>query len=251
MSGVKLTYSHLGIGSAPICGCHDQSGGIIRAYNEPIAVIGTTGIGGSSSLFYPTGQGKWILDLGRVPLATRGVVRISEVVPVGTTATFSLKASNTGAFAGEEVVIGSVSDGSIITTSYRYFELTMNLTSNTNRDSSPMIDMFMVVYPRGYPVTGSCRLLLDVQFTPEQNGSWEIDSIIPSGSSLVLNATASNQIDSGGNLIGDVQAIGAITHGQSITVRKRYYNIDVSFQSTPSLNDTPRLRRIKANFPNG
>ncbi|HEY5595300.1 MAG TPA: hypothetical protein VIL61_09135 [Nitrospiria bacterium] len=256
MGKVRIAYSHLGIGSVAVCGCHDQAGGKLRAYNEPPAVVGGTGpdcsrIGGSSSLFYPTGSGVWILDLGAMPASNRGTVVISQALPSGTSVTHNLKGSTTGAFAGEETDLGTVTHGSTFVGQYRYFKLTSTLTSNSQRDSSPLVVYFSVLYPRGYLTTGSLDLLLDVDFTPEYDGSWEIDSIIPSGSSLALAAQASNEIDSVGRLIGDIINIGAIAHASAITIRKRFYGVHAVFNSDANQMGTPRLTRIKANFPNG
>lgn len=250
MGKVRLAYSHLGIGAAAVCGCYDQSGGKLRSYNEPSAVVGDTRVGGSSSLFYPSGSGRWRLDLGAVPQVTRGHVRISQGVPSGTSLVHTLKGSNTGAFAGEETNLGTVIDATLINAAYRYFELLSTFTSNTQRDLSPLVDYFDVIYQRGYPSVGECDLLLDVGFTPEYNGAWEIESTIPSGSTLTLTAKASNQID-GLSLAGDIENIGAIAHGGTISIRKRYYLIHATFQTDANSRLTPRLTRIKANFPNG
>ncbi len=247
MGKVRIAYSHLGIGSAPICGCHDQPGGKLRARNEPPAVVGTTRIGGSASLVYPSGSGRWRLDLGATPQVSRGYVRISQKVPAGTSVGHNLKASNTGAFAGEEVNLGAVVDGDAINAAYRHFELESTLTANTQRDSSPLIDYFDVIYQRGYPSSGSTDLLLDAGFTPERNGSWEIDSIVPSGSTLTLTAQASNRE----NFDSEVENIGAIAHGNAISKRKRFYKVHAVFQTDATATKTPRLTRIKAVFPNG
>ena len=244
---VMLAYSHLGIGSAPVVGCHDQSGGKLRAYNEPRAVVGTTKVGGATSLFHVTGQGVWRLDLGAAPLANKATVRIAQSAPTGTTIAHNLKASNTGAFAGEETDLGAVVDGTTFTGAYRHFSLTTTFTSNTQRDKSPIIEHFSILYPRGYPASGETDLYLDVEFTPERSGEWEIDSIVPSGTTLTLTAEASNRED----FDRDVVNIGAIADGGAILERKRFYRVHLIMTTDADAIKTPRLTRIKANFPNG
>src|SRR5579884_103428 len=247
MGKVRLNYSHLGIGSAAVCGCHDQPGGILRVHNEPPAVVGDIHVGGSSSLFYPNGQGVWRLDVGAIPVVSQGHVRIAQVIPAGTSLTHTLQGSLTGAFAGEEVTLGTVIDGSLINGAYRYFKLTSVFTSDSQRDLTPIIEYFDVIYQRGYPPAGSCDLLMDVGFTPEYNGSWEVDSIVPAGAVLTLTAQGSNRelFDS------EVEDLGAIANGAQITIRKRFYKVHVVMQSDATGTLTPRLTRIKATFPNG
>ena len=248
MGKVRLTYSHLGIGSAAICGCHDQAGGILRAENEPPAVVGTTKVGGAVSLFHVAGSGTWLLDLGAVPIVSEAHIAISDDEPAGTTLTHHLYGSLTGAFAGEETDLGLVEHGDTIGDSYRHFKLVSDFASNANRDRSPEVDFFMVIYQRGYPDTGSLNILLDVGFTPERDGSWEIDSVVPSGATLTLTAEASNRDTFPRS---ETVRIGAIANGNPISVRKRFYRIAVAMATDSTSSKTPRLKRIKATFPNG
>lgn len=243
----RLAYSHLGIGSAAVCGCHDGAGGFLRAYNEPSAACGTSICGGSNNLFYSSGSGVWILDLGIQPVVNQAIVRIGQKIPASASLSHNLKGSTTGVFGGEEVNLGTVVDGTTITGKYRYFKLTSTYTSTSNKDASPEISYFSVEYPRGYPSTGSLELLLDIDFTPENDGSWEIVSSIPAGASLTLTAKASNE----GKFEGEETNVGAIAHAGAITVRKRFYKVTGSFASDATNAKTPSLKRIKANFPNG
>lgn len=248
MGRVRLAYSHLGIGSAAVCGCHDQAGGFLRANDEPPAAVGTTRVGGAASLFHISGSGTWILDLGSVPLVSEAHIVISDDVPAGTTLEHHLYGSLTGAFAGEETDLGLVEHGDTISDSYRYFKLVSTFEANANRDRSPEVDFFMVIYQRGYPDTGSLNILLDVGFTPERNGSWEIDSVVPAGSTLTLTAEASNRDTFPP---AETVTVGAIAHGNAISIRKRFYRIAVAMATDSTSSKTPRLKRIKATFPNG
>lgn len=247
MTNVRMAFSHQGTGAASVCGCHSQAGGKLRAFNEPPAVVGSTRVGGASSLFYPTGSGVWLLDIGAQPISNKAVVIIDDDIPTGTTLVHNLKGSTTGAFAGEEVNIGSVVNESTFTGKYRYFKLTSTFSSNSLRTLTPLVRFFSVTYPRGYPSQGTCNLLLDVGFTPEFNGSWEIVSRLPTGVSLALTAKASNE----GLFTGEETDIGAIAHAGVISIRKRYYKVSCVFNSDADNIQTPALRRIKANFPNG
>lgn len=77
------------------------------------------------------------MDLGEVPPGT-GEWVIENIEPPGTSITYQAWASDTGAFAGEEVSLGAIQDGDQITVLKRYYRVRADLTT-TDESFSPAL----------------------------------------------------------------------------------------------------------------
>lgn len=86
------------------------------------------------------------VDLGEVP-GGPCIFQAAYEQPAGTTITFTLYGSATGAFGGEETTYNNVQDGQTMGI-FQFWRVKAVLTSNTSRNQSPSIDMVSLVYAK-------------------------------------------------------------------------------------------------------
>lgn len=86
------------------------------------------------------------MDLGSVPQDT-GYFQAAYDLPAGTTAAFTLYASTTGAFGGEETTYAGVTDGWVAPAGYQFWRCRADLRGNAAHDETPLIDMLEMYYP--------------------------------------------------------------------------------------------------------
>lgn len=123
----------------------------------------------SSSHFYSTFVGykdtgfitTQTMDYGSTPLQ-KGEWVLGFNEPIGTSITFEAWASATGAFAGEEISLGTIEDGDLITELKRYYRVKATFTSDSTRIKSPILYHIIADFSESFTITD--KLISD---TPE------------------------------------------------------------------------------------
>ncbi len=85
------------------------------------------------------------LDLGQTP-ARDGEWVLEDTVPMGTSMAYQGWASDTGAFNGEEVSLGTIEDGDAITVKKRYYRVRADL-STTDPGQTPVLYSIKAYFP--------------------------------------------------------------------------------------------------------
>jgi hypothetical protein len=78
-----------------------------------------------------------------------GTWEFSITKPTGTSISFTVYASETGDFMGEEIYLGEAGNGSSVTTRTRWYKVVAKLYPNEVRTATPKIDKIKVVFPNG------------------------------------------------------------------------------------------------------
>ncbi|MCK5641414.1 MAG: hypothetical protein KAJ19_11475, partial [Gammaproteobacteria bacterium] len=113
------------------------------------------GVGGAGALteynmdYYIDNSSGYIttdnIDLGKVP-TEEGEWMLHDIAPDGTTLVYTAWHSTTGAFTGEEVSIGVIADGDVITDLKRYWRVRATFTPNANRNRTPTLQAIRADY---------------------------------------------------------------------------------------------------------
>lgn len=85
------------------------------------------------------------IDLGEVP-TNDGEWVIEDITPDDSTLTYTAEYSTTGAWGGEEVSIGAITDGLAITVLARYWRVEATFTPSTNKGETPTLQSIRVDY---------------------------------------------------------------------------------------------------------
>ena len=85
------------------------------------------------------------IDIGDIPTEP-GEWALEDIIPDGCFLTYTAEYSTTGAWGGEEVSIGAITDGLAITVLARYWRVTATLTANTARNLSPILQAIKADY---------------------------------------------------------------------------------------------------------
>ena len=85
------------------------------------------------------------IDIGEVPTET-GEWAIIDVTPDDTSLTYTAEYSTTGAWGGEEVSIGGIIDGQVMTDLKRYWRVTATFAASTTREDTPILQSIKADY---------------------------------------------------------------------------------------------------------
>ena len=85
------------------------------------------------------------IDIGEIP-TDLGEWVLEDVTPDNSTLTYEAWYSTTGVFGGEEVSIGAIIDGQVITDLKRYWRVKASFAANTNRNESPTLQSIKADY---------------------------------------------------------------------------------------------------------
>lgn len=129
--------------------------------------------------------------------ANSAIVSIDDLVPTGGGLTYTAEGSTTGAWGGEEVSIGSVSDGSEVT-GYRYYRVTAAFTSDGT--VTPVLKSVKIEIPDNIYLFSSLSdytlnaypWLKDI---PGRNIKLNLKDMITEGSSMTVNLDRTDFVD--------------------------------------------------------
>lgn len=137
------------------------------------------------------------LDLSGANTNNPATVSIDDLVPTGTSVVYSVVGSTTGDFAGEEVSLGDVEDGSEID-AYEYYQVTATLSSDGS--DTPVVKSIRIDIPeRIYKFSTLNTDLLDaipsIQSIPQRTIKLDLENLITTTSSVSIALNREEEVD--------------------------------------------------------